>query len=121
MKVKLIRVLDDKSGTTANGTWRDVQFLVETIEDRPKKLALSSKGDACDKIARMKEGDVFNVQYDIQSNQSKDGRWFTKVVVWSVVLQAGDPPTSAYTGAGAQETAGPTQVRTTTENDELPF
>lgn len=121
MKVKLIRVLDDKSGTTANGTWRDVQFLVETIEDRPKKLALSSKGDACDKIVRMKEGDVFNVQYDIQSNQSKDGRWFTKVVVWGVVLQAGDPTTSAYTGAGAQETAGPTQVRTTTENDELPF
>ncbi len=114
MKVKFIKVLDDKSGTTANGTWRDVQFLCETIEERPKKLALSSKGDACDKIARMKEGDVFNVQYDIQSNKSKtDERWFTKVVVWSVVLQAGDAPTSAYTDAGA--------TPATTEDDGLPF
>lgn len=119
MKVKFIKVLDDRSGETANGTWRDLQFLAETIEDRPKKVALNSKGDACDKIARMKEGDVFNVQYDIQSNESKkDGRWFTKVVVWSVVLQAGDPPTSAYTGAGvtqAQSTITPP------EESDLPF
>ena len=114
MKVKFIKVLDDRSGEGKNGTWRDLQFLCETMDERPKKIALNSKGDAASKIDRMKEGDVFNVQYDIQSNKSKtDERWFTKVVVWSVVLQAGDAPTSAYTDAGA--------TPATTEDDGLPF
>lgn len=112
MKVKFIKVLDDKSGTTANGTWRDVQFLCETMDERPKKIALNSKGDAASKIDRMKEGDVFNVQYDIQSNEH-NGKWYTKVLVWSVVLQAGDAPTSVYTDAGA--------TPATTDDDGLPF
>lgn len=107
MKVRFIKALDDRSGEGKNGTWRDLQFLVETVEERPKKIALNSKGDAAGKIDMMKEGDVFNVSYDIVSNETKDGRWFTKVMVWKVSLEAGDPPTSRYTepvnNAKAQE------------------
>ena len=45
MKVKFIKVLDDRSGTTSSGhDWRDVQFLCETTEERPRKIALNSKG-----------------------------------------------------------------------------
>lgn len=124
MKLKFIKILDNRSGETANGTWRDVQFLAETIEDRPKKLALNSKGEACNKLTSMKEGDIFTVKYDIQSNQSKDGRWFTKVVVWSVATQDVDPPTSAYTGGGVTQ-ARPSEPSRNASSDEdngdLPF
>lgn len=98
MKVKFIRVIEDKTGEGKNGPWRDLQFLCETTDERPKKIALNSKSGVADKITRMKEGDIFNVNYDIDSNEF-NGRWYTKLVVWKVHLEAGDPPTSAYTGA----------------------
>ncbi len=120
MKVKFIKVLDDRSGTTSSGhDWRDVQFLCETTDERPRKIALNSKGDACAKIKNMREGDIFNVSYDIVSNESRDGRWFTKAVVWSVQLQAGDPPTSAYTNAAANASGGDDDGDD--DGDGLPF
>ena len=120
MKVKFIKVLDDRSGTTSSGhDWRDVQFLCETTDERPRKIALNSKGDACAKIKNMRDGDIFNVSYDIVSNESRDGRWFTKAVVWSVQLQAGDPPKSSYTNAAAN--ASGNSQPPTEPLDDLPF
>ncbi|HMW74027.1 MAG TPA: DUF3127 domain-containing protein [Saprospiraceae bacterium] len=119
MKVKFIKVLDDRSGTTSSGhDWRDVQFLCETTDERPRKIALNSKGDACAKIKNMRADDIFNVSYDIVSNESRDGRWFTKAVVWSVQLQAGDPPKSSYTNAGS---ASGNSQPPTEEFSDFPF
>lgn len=118
MKVKFIRVIEDKTGEGKNGPWRDLQFLCETTDERPKKIALNSKSDVADKISRMKGGDVFNVNYDIVSNEFNN-RWYTKVVVWKVSLEAGDAPTTAYTNAAAN--AGDNSQSPPEEFSELPF
>lgn len=81
--VKLDAVLPPKSGVSANGKrWTVQEFVVETDDKYPKKIAMSLFGD--DKVKQLGDfrlGDKITVDFDIESREF-NGRWYTQCNAW---------------------------------------
>lgn len=89
----IVQVIPEKSGTSARGTWRKQEYVLETQADFPKKICFMAWGDKIDELA-IREGQQLRVEVDIESREY-NGRWYTDVKAWRVTpLQQQDesPP-----------------------------
>lgn len=77
-KVHALTVVEE--GQSSNGNfWSKRTLVIETTDDRPKKVAFEFFGD--DKVRQLKElkpGDVVDVNFAIDSHEH-NGRWFTRL------------------------------------------
>lgn len=85
MKVRLIKILDKREGTSAAGNdWINVQFLVEDIQrDKNKDVALKAFGDNAKKILDMPVGQEFEVGVRLDSREY-NGKWYTDPMVQDI-------------------------------------
>jgi hypothetical protein len=51
IKGKIIAVLKENSGKSANGTWKNQQFVLETEDEHPKKFLFEVWGDRINEFA----------------------------------------------------------------------
>lgn len=81
---KIIQVLPLQSGIgKASGKeWKKQEYVLETIDQFPKKICFNLWGDAIDR-AQLHEGEDVTVQIDIESREF-NGRWYTDVKGWRV-------------------------------------
>ena len=75
-------MLAEQNGQGRNGTWRKREYVIETQDQYPKKVCFNMWGDRIDQF-QMKEGDLVNVFFDIESREF-NGRWYTDVRAWKV-------------------------------------
>lgn len=89
---KIVQVLPEKSGTSARGTWRKQEYIIEIPGDYPKQVCFMVWGDRIDQF-RIEEGQELNVAIDLESREF-NGRWYTDVKAWRVspVTQEDGPP-----------------------------
>jgi hypothetical protein len=79
---KIIELLEEKSGKSANGKWRKQEYILETDSQYPKKVCFMVWSDKIDEFA-IKEGESLTVSIDLESREY-NGRWYTDVKAWKV-------------------------------------
>lgn len=110
IKGKIINVLPEVSGTSKAGNqWKKREYVLETIENYPKKVHFDFFGEKADQFP-LNVGDTITLSFDIESREYQ-GRWYTSIRGWKAekadaTAMAGAPmapaaPAAAYPGAGA--------------------
>lgn len=108
---KIIAVLDIQSGTSSKGNnWQKRDFVLETHEQYPKKVAFTLFGDKVSLCPTV--GEECTVHFDIDANEYK-GRWYNQINAWKV-----DRPSAQQTQTQTQ--AAP-QTQSASSADDLPF
>ncbi len=79
---KIIAVLPLASGQGKNGTWRSQDYVLETIDQYPKKVCFNLFNDKIDQFP-LAIDDQVNVSFDIDSKEY-NGRWFTNIRAWKI-------------------------------------
>ncbi len=80
---KLIKVLAPQTGTGKNGNWVKQEFIIETMEQYPKKVCLSAWGDKAEEIKRYGMGDTLRVSVNLESREYNE-RWYTEARAWRI-------------------------------------
>ena len=88
IKGRLFAILEEQSGTTAKGTWKKQEFILETIEQFPRKVCISLWGDKTEFLRHFTIGDEINVQINLESREYNQ-RWFTDVRAWKIEKESG--------------------------------
>ena len=95
---KLIQKLPVQSGVSSSGNnWSKAEFVIETVEQYPKKICANLWGDRARALDQFQEGSLITVSFDLESREF-NGRWYTDVKAWKV--EAATP--AAVAGAPAQ-------------------
>ena len=82
IKGKIIELLSEKSGQSANGEWRKQEYILETDGQYPKKICFMAWGDKIDQF-NIQKGETVAVEVDLESREY-NGRWYTDVKAWRV-------------------------------------
>ena len=82
IKGKIIGILPEKSGQSANGEWRKQEYILETDTSYPKKICFMAWGDKIGEF-NLQQGENVEVSVDLESREY-NGRWYTDVKAWKV-------------------------------------
>lgn len=82
---KVIQVLPIQGGTSAASgkAWQLKTFIIETIENYPRKVAIELFGEQRINDNPVVEGEVYTASVDVESREF-NGRWYTSVRAWKV-------------------------------------
>ena len=118
IKGKIIEILPEKSGQSANGEWRKQEYILETDSNYPKKICFMAWGDKIGEF-NLQQGENVEVSVDLESREY-NGRWYTDVKAWKVSkdeMSANNEPT--YGEYDSNETDNNNKV--SLEEDDIPF
>ena len=82
IKGKITQVLAEKTGQSANGSWRKQEYVLETDGLYSKNISFIAWGDKIDQF-NIKEGEYIVAYIDLESREY-NGRWYTDVKAWKV-------------------------------------
>ena len=128
---RVIVVMEPREGTSARGPWKSQQYVIETHDQYPKKMAFDIFGaDRIDQFA-IKAGEEIIVSFDVDAHEYQ-GRWFNNIRAWNIqrvdaaAVQAAGSPASATPTQGTQAPAGGSQApfpptASGSDADDLPF
>ena len=114
IKGKIIEILPEKSGQSANGEWRKQEYILETDSNYPKKICFMAWGDKIGEF-NLQQGENVEVSVDLESREY-NGRWYTDVKAWKVSkdgMSANNEPTH-----GNQES---NEYKVSLGEDDIPF
>ncbi len=119
IKCKLLDKLPVQSGTSARGAWCKQDFIVETLEQYPRKICMNVWGDEKVKeLAGYNNQELLNVSVNIESREF-NGRWYTDVRAWRIQK---DAPAVAQDQANAAEPyVAPVDFPEGDDGGDLPF
>lgn len=124
LKGKIINVLEERSGVAkASGKpYRVAQYVLETIEQYPKKMMFEVFGD--DKINQMniQVGEELTVSFDVDSREY-NGRWYNQIRAWKVEREANQTTQSSVSPIENNESINPFLEGHDSNSDDsvLPF
>lgn len=121
IKGKVIDILKEQSGTSARGGWKKQDFIVETLDQFPKKICISNWNDKVP-MSLLQKGNVVNLGVNVESREF-NGKWYTEIKVWKVMDESGSVP-EAGAGTGTPPPVdgdAPWGDEPPAENDDLPF
>ena len=85
LRGKIIQILPEQSGVAKSGNpWRVQPYVLETLDQYPRKVYFEVFGDERIKNINVKTGDEVVVSFDIESREF-NGRYYTVVRAWRVV------------------------------------
>jgi hypothetical protein len=117
---KVILLMAEQTGQGKNGTWRKLEFVIETQSQYPKKVCFSIWGDKID-TASIKMGDDVVVSFDPESREY-NGKWYTDLRAWKVVKGSGNNTNTNTTNNSSQENNNvSTNYNDQEIADDLPF
>lgn len=95
---KVIAVMPIISGTSKAGNqWSKQEFVVETMDQYPRKVCMQLMGDKIDRFANLiQESNILEIDFDVESREY-NGRYYTNVIAYdmrhlgSVVTAAESP------------------------------
>jgi uncharacterized protein DUF3127 len=80
---RIIKMLPLQTGVGRNGAWVKQDFVIETTEQYPKKVCLSTWGDKASNMDSYHPGEVVKVSFNPESREYND-KWFTELKVWKI-------------------------------------
>lgn len=78
IKGKVVKTLPQVSGTGKNGDWVKQEFVIETIEQYPKKICFSVWGDLTEFVNSLEEGREIVVFFNAESREY-NSKWYTEL------------------------------------------
>lgn len=88
---RLIQKLELQSGIGKTGnSWQKQEFVIETIEQYPRKICLNLWGDKIDVLTTLNIGDSIIVSFNLESREF-NGKWYTDVKAWKIEKQGVQP------------------------------
>ncbi len=114
---KIIQFIGERSGTSKAGNpWKTREYVLETKENYPRKIAFDFFGDKADQYM-LNVGDEIRLSFDIESREYQ-GRWYTSIRGWK-----SEPLTASPVGApvAASGAVPPPPVVAPDNNEDLPF
>ena len=119
---KLIKTLPVQSGTNARGTWSKQEFILETLEQYPRKVCISAWGERVNELGALQESDILKVTFNLESREYNE-RWYTDVRAWRIEKQtaAGAVASPAATANTPPPPAEEPSFINQQEVDDLPF
>lgn len=83
---KVIQILPLQSGTSATTgkEWQLLTFIIETIENYPRKVAIEMFGEQRIKDNPVVIDQVYTISFDLESREFNN-RWYTSARAWKVV------------------------------------
>ncbi len=83
IKGKIIHILPLQEGVSKAGNpWKKQEYVLETLDQYPKKVCFDLFGDKADQY-RAEIGDDVTLSFDIESREY-NGRWFTSIRGWKL-------------------------------------
>ena len=115
---KIIELLPEKIGQSANGQWRKQEYILETDGQYPKKICFMAWGDKIGQF-NIQQGENIEVSVDLESREY-NGRWYTDVKAWKVSRHGVDADTS-HPSSSQDYTDPPGTNIHSLDNDDIPF
>jgi hypothetical protein len=115
---KIIDLVPEKSGQSANGLWRKQEYVLETEGQYPKKVCFMAWSDKIDEFA-IKEGENLVVSVDLESREY-NGRWYTDVKAWKVT-RAGAAADHIQFSAREEDNTKQTESPPPFDDIDIPF
>lgn len=119
---QVVKLLPEQSGQSQKGPWKKRDFILETNEQYPKKVAITCWGEKVDEISSLNPGTPVTVGINIESREYND-RWYTDIKAWRIDVGGSQPQDNTNTGSFNQINENPgDQVFTADETEgDLPF
>ena len=88
IKGKILAVLEEKSGTSqrTGNNWRCGQYVLETIEQYPKKILFEVFGEEKIHSMNIHIGEELTVFFDVDAREY-NGKWYNQIRAWKVERQ----------------------------------
>lgn len=119
---KIIQAMEPQNGVSRSGnTWRKREYVLETLDNYPKKVCFNFFGDRVDQYP-LNVGDVIKLSFDLNSREF-NGRWYTDVSGWKAEpAQAAGPavPPAPQQMPGGYP-APPAPIANTDGDEGIPF
>ena len=81
---KVVKILPKQGGVSKNGAWSKCDFVIETMEQYPRKVCISAWGDKSDNLEQQcPVGKTVKVAVNIESREFND-KWYTDVRAWRI-------------------------------------
>ena len=80
---KLLQKLDVESGTSARGEWKKQNFIIETVEQYPRKICIAAWTNSIPILDTFQPGEMILVSVSIESREF-NGKWYTDVRAWRI-------------------------------------
>lgn len=120
---KLQQLLPLQSGSSARGEWSKQEFIIETVEQYPKKVCVSAWGDKAKELSGVAIGETLKVSINIESREF-NGRWYTDVRAWRIERENSSQQTATPQNAGVATPLSANDYSdfgAAEEVDDLPF
>ena len=106
---KLIKTLPEVTGQSQKGTWQKQEFVVETMDQFPKKVCVSLWGDKVNDLKQYAPGDMLKLSLNLESREYND-RWYTEARVWRIEAADAEGGAPAAGGQSAPAAARPARA-----------
>lgn len=119
---KVFRILNEQKGTSAGGKdWVKQDFVIETEDQYPKKIAITAMGDKIvPSVKGLKLGQLVTVHINIESREYQD-KWFSNVNAWRIdKLDGNSTPTNELAPSTTSTKTSKTTI-SSNDDDDLPF
>lgn len=119
---KVFRILNEQKGTSAGGKdWIKQDFVIETEDQYPKKIAITAMGDKIvPSVKGLKLGQLVTVHINIESREYQD-KWFSNVNAWRIdKLDGNSTPTNELAPSTTSTKTSKTTI-SSNDDDDLPF
>lgn len=80
---KLIQKLALETGTSARGEWKRQNFIIETVEQFPRKICVAAWTNSIPVLDTFQIGEMVCVSVNIESREF-NGKWYTDVRAWRI-------------------------------------
>ncbi len=125
IKYKLVKCVDEKSGTSKAGKdWKSITAVFTTVGDKfERTIAIDFFGEG--DVARIKNtaaGTILDIDYNVESREY-NGKYYTNVKAWRFTPESAEANRQANAQASRVATAADTAkaVEESEANDDLPF
>ncbi|HNY08680.1 MAG TPA: DUF3127 domain-containing protein [Tenuifilaceae bacterium] len=116
---KLLQKLNRQTGEGKNGAWVKQEFIVETLEQYPRKICIAAWGTRVDDLDRLQPGNILKISVNVESREF-NGRWYTDVKAWRIEKQDDEAPQSDGGKPGKEDMNLPPES-SKEYFDDLPF
>lgn len=123
---KLQQVLPEQGGTNSRGSWSKQDFVIETVEQYPRKVCVSAWGDKAKGLEGVQLGESLKISVNIESREF-NGRWYTDVRAWKIEKEGAASAQQPYAASAVVGAAAPSSDDSvylsgaSEEVDDLPF
>lgn len=80
---KIYQIGTSLSGVGQNGTWRKQEFVIETMDQYPKRICIEAWNDDVRLLETLQPGNVVKVFFNVESREY-EGKWYTQCRMWKL-------------------------------------